>query len=83
MEFTSTPSGAAIFDGEARIGTTPTKLMLPREKTSVLRFKLTGHQHQENTLVEPGAPHPRMGTNFMNWARVKQGDTLHGLAQLP
>ncbi|NOK08530.1 protein kinase, partial [Corallococcus exercitus] len=50
VEFTSTPSGAAIFDGEAQIGTTPTKLMLPREKASVLRFKLTGHQDQEKTL---------------------------------
>ncbi|RKG73658.1 protein kinase, partial [Corallococcus exercitus] len=50
VEFTSTPSGAAIFDGEAQIGTTPTKLMLPREKASVLRFKLAGHQDQEKTL---------------------------------
>ncbi|RKI42553.1 protein kinase, partial [Corallococcus sp. AB049A] len=50
VEFTSTPSGAAIFDGEAQIGTTPTKLMLPREKASVLRFKLAGHQDQEKRL---------------------------------
>ncbi|NOK34544.1 PEGA domain-containing protein, partial [Corallococcus exercitus] len=50
VEFTSTPSGAAIYDGEAQIGTTPTKLVLPREKASVLRFKLTGHQDLEKTL---------------------------------
>ncbi|WP_216622704.1 MULTISPECIES: hypothetical protein [Corallococcus] len=50
VEFTSTPSGAAIFDGEAQIGTMPTKLLLPPEKASVLRFKLAGHQDQEKTL---------------------------------
>ncbi|RKG85078.1 PEGA domain-containing protein, partial [Corallococcus terminator] len=50
VEFISTPSGAAIYDGEAQIGTTPTKLMLPRSKDTVLRFKLAGHQDVERTL---------------------------------
>ncbi|NBD13054.1 MULTISPECIES: serine/threonine-protein kinase [Corallococcus] len=50
VEFTSTPSGAAIYDGEAQIGTTPTKLVLPRSKASVLRFRLGGHQDEERTL---------------------------------
>ena len=50
VEFVSTPPGAAIFDGDAQIGTTPTKLMLPRAKSTVLRFKLAGHQDMERTL---------------------------------
>ncbi|CAM4517440.1 serine/threonine protein kinase [Corallococcus exiguus] len=50
VEFTSSPSGAAIFDGDAQIGTTPTKLRMPRSKVTELRFKLSGHQDQEKTL---------------------------------
>ncbi|MCY1041964.1 protein kinase [Corallococcus sp. bb12-1] len=50
VEFISTPPGAAIYDGDAQIGTTPTKLMLPRARMSVLRFKLAGHQDVERRL---------------------------------
>ncbi|MCY1033665.1 protein kinase [Corallococcus sp. BB11-1] len=50
VEFISTPAGAAIYDGDAQIGTTPTKLMLPRSRMSVLRFKLAGHQDVERRL---------------------------------
>ncbi|RKH12467.1 serine/threonine protein kinase [Corallococcus sp. CA053C] len=50
VDLTSTPSGAAIFDGTEQIGTTPTKLVLPRSKVTVLRFRLSGHQDEERTL---------------------------------
>lgn len=50
VEFTSTPTGVAILDGEEQIGTTPTKLLLRRDKVHVLKFQLSGHQAEERTL---------------------------------
>jgi serine/threonine-protein kinase len=50
VEFTSSPSGVAILDGAEQIGTTPTKLLLPRDTVHVLKFQLSGYQAQEKTL---------------------------------
>ncbi len=50
VQFRSTPEGAAIFDGDVQIGTTPTELRLRRDKTHVLSFRLADHQSVERTL---------------------------------
>ncbi|HSP79160.1 MAG TPA: serine/threonine-protein kinase [Myxococcaceae bacterium] len=50
VQFRSTPDGAAIFDGDVQIGTTPTELRLRRDKTHVLSFQLAEHRTEERTL---------------------------------
>ena len=46
----SAPSGAAIYEGEEMLGTTPIKLELPRDKVYALSFRLAGHKDEERTL---------------------------------
>ncbi|NTX13543.1 protein kinase [Myxococcus sp. CA056] len=50
VKFNSTPSGAAIYEGEEQIGTTPIELMLPREKSHQLSFRLANHKSEERSL---------------------------------
>ncbi|WP_082207203.1 serine/threonine protein kinase [Corallococcus macrosporus] len=46
----STPAGASIYEGEAMVGTAPTKLQLRRDKVHSFSFRLPGHQDKELTL---------------------------------
>ncbi|WP_256559810.1 serine/threonine protein kinase [Myxococcus dinghuensis] len=50
VTFNTTPAGAAIFEGEEQLGTTPIKLEMPRDKSHVLSFRLAGHKSEERTL---------------------------------
>ncbi|QSQ15208.1 serine/threonine protein kinase [Myxococcus landrumensis] len=50
VKFNSTPPGAAIFEGEEQIGTTPIELMLPRDKSHQLSFRLANHKSEERSL---------------------------------
>ncbi|MFP2910910.1 PEGA domain-containing protein, partial [Pyxidicoccus sp. 3LFB2] len=50
VSFSSTPSGASIYEGEEMLGTTPIKLELPRDKVYGLSFRLSGHKNEERTL---------------------------------
>ncbi|NVJ22958.1 serine/threonine protein kinase [Myxococcus sp. AM011] len=50
VKFNSTPSGAAIYEGDEQIGTTPIELMLPRDKSHQLSFRLANHKSEERSL---------------------------------
>jgi|GEM_PF-947595 len=50
VKFNSTPSGAAIYEGDEQIGTTPIELMLPRDKSYQLSFRLANHKSEERSL---------------------------------
>lgn len=50
VKFNSTPPGAAIFEGDEQIGTTPIELMLPRDKSHQLSFRLANHKSEERSL---------------------------------
>jgi serine/threonine-protein kinase len=51
VKLTSTPDGAGIFNDEnVQIGTTPTSLVLPRDRKHKLRFQLQGYQDAERPL---------------------------------
>ncbi|XSF11785.1 protein kinase [Myxococcus faecalis] len=50
VKFNSSPAGAAIFEGEEQIGTTPIELMLPRDKSHQLTFRLANHKSEERSL---------------------------------
>jgi serine/threonine protein kinase len=51
VKLTSTPAGAGIFNDEGvQIGTTPTSLVLPRDKKHKLRLQLQGYQDAERPL---------------------------------
>ncbi|MFY2557916.1 serine/threonine protein kinase [Corallococcus terminator] len=50
VKFNSTPSGAAIYEGDEQIGTTPIELMLPRDKSHQLSFRLANHKAEERSL---------------------------------
>jgi serine/threonine-protein kinase len=46
----STPTGAAIFEEDAQIGTTPVALKLSRDKKHTLTFRFPGYQEKERTF---------------------------------
>jgi len=50
VTFNTTPPGAAIFEGDEQLGTTPIKLEMPRDKSHLLSFRLAGHKSEERTL---------------------------------
>jgi serine/threonine-protein kinase len=51
VKLTSTPDGAGIFNDEGvQIGTTPTSLVLPRDKKHKLKLQLQGYQDAERPL---------------------------------
>lgn len=50
VSFKSEPEGASIYEGDSQIGTTPTELMLPRDKVHNLKFRKAGYVEIEKTL---------------------------------
>jgi serine/threonine-protein kinase len=50
VKVSSSPNGAAIFEGAAQIGTTPADLRLTRDQVHVLSFRLANHETVERTL---------------------------------
>lgn len=49
VTFTSEPEGVGIYDGDLQIGTTPTELMLSRDKVHNLMFRKAGYVDAEKT----------------------------------
>lgn len=50
VQFTSTPPGAAVFEGDVQLGTTPLNRKLRRDQVHELSFRLGGFQEERRKL---------------------------------